>query len=319
MPLRYRYLPGRSLPTVYIRLNARRTAGLKRAPLLEQLLARADSSAPESDWRAAAFHVVAPAHALPAVAAAAQYADVGRVDRASVFMATPVHYVAAMSSVQLPVDGLVQLAPQEAQTLAGEFNRLWADDGLTMMAGRAGALYCAFDAPVRADTTDPQRAAGEDIAEFLPTGIDAARLRRLMSEIEMWLFEHGVNRMRAARNATAVSGLWLWGGGAPIKDLPQLMGWTAGHDVLFAAFPARTQYPRAAGSGVVVLEQTPGAEGWPEAESRWLRPMLAALSAGRIEQAQLSCGEKCFTLSARWRWRFWRRPKPWWESFDDHA
>jgi hypothetical protein len=319
MPLRYRYLPGRALSTVYLRLNAQCTAGLQRAPLLERLLARADSSMRETDWRAAAFSVVSPAQALPAVAAVAQYADLGRVDRASVFMATPVHYVAAMSSVQLPADGLVELKLNEAQTIAEEFNRLWSDDGVTLMAGQAGALYCAFDQPVRAETTDPQRAAGKDIGGFLPTGTDAARLRRMMSEIEMWLFEHAVNRMRASRNATPVSGLWLWGGGATLKELPQIMGWTAGHDVLFAAFPPCTQYPRAAGSGVVVLEQTPGAEDWPEAESRWLRPMLAALSAGRIEQARLSAGERCFSLSARWRWRFWRHTRAWWESFDDDA
>jgi hypothetical protein len=157
----------------------------------------------------------------------------------------------------------------------------------------------------------------KDIGEFLPTGSDAARLRRLMSEIEMWLFEHSVNRMRAARRAAAVSGLWLWGGGATLSQLPQLVGWTAGHDVLFGAFPARTDYPRAAGSGVVVLEQTPGAEDWPEAESRWLRPTLADLGAGRIEEARLSAGERCFSVSARWRRRFWRRTRPWWESFDD--
>jgi len=95
------------------------------------------------------------------------------------------------------------------------------------------------------------------------------------------------------------------------------MGWTAGHDVLFGAFPARSHYPREAGSGVVVIEQTPGAEDWPEAESRWLRPTLADLGAGRIEEARLSAGERCFSLSAGWRRRFWRRTRPWWESFDD--
>jgi hypothetical protein len=305
------------LPAVYLRLNAPRTAGLPRAPLLERLLARADASARESDWRAAAFKLIAPGDALPAIAALAQYADLGRVDRASVFIATPVHYVASMSSVRLPAHGLVALDPPEAQALAEQFNRLWGDAGVTLMAGRGGALYCAFDEPVRAETQDPQRAVDKDIGEFLPTGSDAARLRRLMSEIEMWLFEHSVNRMRAARRAAAVSGLWLWGGGATLSQLPQLVGWTAGHDVLFGAFPARTDYPRAAGSGVVVLEQTPGAEDWPEAESRWLRPTLADLGAGRIEEARLSAGERCFSVSARWRRRFWRRTRPWWESFDD--
>lgn len=302
---------------MFLRFNAQRTASPQRAPLLERLLARADSSAPQADWRAAAFKLVSAGAAMPALAAVAQYADLGRVDYQAVFLATPVHYVAAMSSVQLPADGLLQLAASEAETLAEEFNRLWDNAGVRMMAGRGGALYCCFDESVRAETQDPRSAVGRDIAAYLPTGSGAPRLRRLMSEVEMWLFEHAVNRMRAARGAGAVSGLWLWGGGATLAQMPKLMGWTAGQDVLFAAFPARTHYPRAAGSGVVVLEQTPGAPDWPEAESRWLRPMLADLSAGRIGEARLSAGEWCYSLSAAWRWRFWRRTRPWWESFDD--
>jgi hypothetical protein len=307
------------LSAVYLRFNARRTAGLQRAPLLERLLARADSAAREPDWRAAAFSLVSAAQALPAIAAVAQYADLGSVDCATVFLATPVHYVAAMSSVQLPADGLLELQPQEARALAEDFNRLWGDAGASMMAGPGGALYCGFDAPVRAQSIDPQRVAGKDIGEFLPIGADAPRLRRMMSEIEMWLFEHSVNRMRAARSAVPISGLWLWGGGAVLAQLPSLAGWTAGEDALFGAFPARTHYPRAAGSGVVVLEQTPGSESWPDAEARWLRPALAELGAGRIEELRLSAGERCYSLSAGWRWRFWRRASAWWESFDDDA
>ncbi len=305
------------MSTVFLRFNAQRTAAPQRAPLLERLLARADTSVRASDWRAAAFKLISPEDAAPALAAVAQYADVGHVDQAAVFLATPVHYVAAMSSVQLPAGGLLQLSPSEAETLAEEFNRLWDNAGVKLLAGRGGALYCAFDEFVHAETQDPRSAVGRDLAAFLPTGIGAPRLRRLMSEIEMWLFEHAVNRMRAARGAAAVSGLWLWGGGATLEQLPKLTGWTAGQDVLFGAFPVHAQYPRGAGSGVVVLEQTPGGADWAQAESHWLRPMLADLSAGRIGEARLSAGEWCYSLSSAWRWRFWRRSKPWWESFDD--
>jgi hypothetical protein len=311
------------LPTVYIRLNAHR-AGRERAPVLEQLLARADCSVRESDWRAAAFRLIAPAEPVPAVAAAAQFADLGRPDRGAwVFIATPVHYVAGMSGVQLPADGLAHLEPREAASLAQDFNRLWQDAGMHLLAGRSGVLYCVFDDPVRAATRDPAEAAGKDIGEYLPAsagpgaGADAALLRRLMSEIEMWLFEHAVNKERAARSAVPVSGLWLWGGGAMLAALPPINGWTAGQDPLFGAYPAKTQFPRAGGSGVVVL-QAPGADDWPDAVSRWLRPTLAELRAGRIEEARLCAGERCYRVRS-WHWKFWRRKRPWWESFDDDA
>ncbi len=306
------------MSTVYFRLAARRTAPLRRSPLLEQVLARADSSAQESDWRAAAFRVIAPAEPVPAAAAVAQYAALGPVDGAWVFIATPVHYLAATSTLQLPVDGLLCLQQPEAQTLAGDFNRLWDGAGVRLMAARCGALFCVFDHPLRAATQDPEAAVGANIGDFLPTGPDAPPLRRVMSEIEMWLFEHAVNRVRMARSAVPVSGLWLWGGGAVLAELPAVQGWTAGEDVLFGAFPARTQWPRGAGGGVVVLHQRPGAEEWLDPESRWLRPALAELRAGRIAQVQVSAGDRCHRLSARGSWRFWRRIRPWWESFGDN-
>jgi hypothetical protein len=310
------------LPTVYIRLNARR-AGRERAPVLEQLLARADSSVRESDWRAAAFRLIAPGETMPAVAAAAQFADLGRADRGAwVFIATPVHYVAGMSGVQLPADGLVALDVREAASLAQDFNRVWKDAGVHLLVGRCGVLYCVFDNPVRATTRDPVEAAGQDIGEYLPAGAgagaDAALLRRLMSEIEMWLFEHAVNKERAARSAVPVSGLWLWGGGAMLAALPPISGWTAGPDPLFGAYPAKTQFPQAGSSGVVVLP-APGADDWPDAVSRWLRPTLTALRAGRIQEARLSAGERCCRVRSKWHWKFWRRRRPWWESFDDDA
>jgi len=289
---------------------------LQRAPLLERLLARSDSSG-EADWRAAAFRVIAPSEAMPAAAAAALCAELGPVDGAWVFMATPVHYVAATSSVQLPPDGVLWLEQPEAQALAADFNRLWRGGGARLMAGPRGTLYCVFDKPLQASTVDPQYVLGRNIWDFLPAGGDAPELRRVMSEIEMWLFEHAVNRVRAARAAAPVNGLWLWGAGAMLPELPPLRGWTAGRDALFGAFPAQAQFPRGAGAGVVVLDELPGSAEWPEAESRWLRPAVAELRAGRITRVDLSAGHRCHRLSAHWSWRFWRRARPWWESFSD--
>ncbi len=53
----------------YFRFVARDIAHV-RAPLLEQLIARADAWAPVADWRADAFRAIAPqAGGMPAVAA----------------------------------------------------------------------------------------------------------------------------------------------------------------------------------------------------------------------------------------------------------
>jgi hypothetical protein len=100
-------------------------------------------------------------------------------------------------------------------------------------------------------------------------------------------------------------------------------GWTAGADPLFNAFAARLEPSRAAAgpsvpphaAGVVVMAAEPGTEEWRDLEARWLVGSLADLRAGRIERVDLSAGQRCFSVGARWHWRRWRRRLPWWEWF----
>jgi hypothetical protein len=317
----------------YFRFVARGTPRL-RVPLLEQLIARADDWVSVADWRAEAFRVIAPqAACMPAVAAAALCADraavdtgaagtgavgTGAVDAAWVCVATPVHYVAEMTSVRLGKDGMLSLTPAGAEALAADFNRIWKGSGIHMTAARSAQLFCTFDHDMQVATRDPEDVLGRHIEEFLPSGADAPRLQRLISETEMWLFEHEANRARAQLDLPVINGLWFWGGGPPIASLPDVQGWAAGDDLFFDAFKvsgARARDEKRL-SGVVAAEWVPGSEQWQALESRWLHPALDQLRAGRIERLQLSAADRCFTVTARGLRRFWRRKKPWWESFE---
>jgi hypothetical protein len=151
------------------------------------------------------------------------------------------------------------------------------------------------------------------IADYLPAGADAPRLRRLMSEIEMWLFEHAVNRTRLAHAVPAVNGLWLWGGGPALTSLPAVEGWTEGDDVFFKAF-AGLPLSAGAASGVAVIAALPGTPQWHDTGSRRLERSLADLRSGRISRIDLSAGSRVFSVGPHWRRRFWRRARPWWES-----
>lgn len=310
--------------TRYLRFIARGTAAPARSPLLERLLAGADASVAATDWRADAFRVIAPPGTrMPGVAAAALYADLGTVPGASAFIATPVHYVAEMSNVRLPAAGVLSLRPAEARALAGDFERVWQDAGIRLLAGCSGALYCVTDRPMPAITHDPQQIQDQHIEPHLPAGVAAPPLRRLMSEIEMWLFEHPLNRARVTEAEPIVSALWLWGCGDVVRSLPPVDGWAAGDDPFFKAFAARPDAPYAAdssgelapGSGVAVIGVAPGAAEWGDIESHWLERSIADLRSRRIGRLELSAAERTFIVSARWRRRFWRRPRPWWEYF----
>ncbi len=311
-----------SRATVYIRLMNTASAQALRAPNLERLLTQASAAATSTDWRGDAFEVIAGGAAVPPVAAVALEAAL----RASpvvlagrwVCVASPVHLVAGMTNVTLPGHGVLRLAPAESAALAADFNQVFGDSDVRLLAGAGAVLLCVFARTLNVRTHDPLDALERDVFGFQPTGDDAAPLRRLMSEMELWLFEHAVNRARAARGEPVVTGLWLWGGGEPLSAAPTVRGWTAGNDPLFAAFGAAAAFPTGAtpGSGVLVCDIAPGSPEWPEVEQRWLRPAAAALRAGELDRLTLSAARRVVSIEKGLPWRFWRRPRPWWLSFE---
>jgi hypothetical protein len=107
--------------------------------------------------------------------------------------------------------------------------------------------------------------------------------------------------------------LWFWGGGAPLASLPNVQGWVAGDDLFFNAFSASVS--ERFDSAVVAAAYAPGGEQWHDLETRWLGPAIDKLRAGRLSRLLLSAEDRCFTVTARGLRRFWRRSRPWWESF----
>jgi len=319
--------PGLTLPIVYFRITARGSPRASRAPSLERLLARADRRSRVAAWRAEAFRTIASDSAEhPPPIGVAQWRASGHTEhRGWVALATPVHLIAGMSNVHLPDDGILEIDPSEADTLVADFNRTFGGGGGRLVRGLKSTLLCVFDAPLAAETTPPEEALGGDVWAHQPRGEGSRELRRLATEIEMWLFDHEVNAARRARGVPVISALWLWGGGAGDTPLPDVTGWTAGDDDLFSAYDHRSQYPAAgdltaggAGpsrSGVVVLSTWPGTSAWAENEQRWLNPALDDLKAGRLSRIEISAAAISFRVSARGLRRFWRRSPPWWESF----
>jgi len=69
------------------------------------------------------------------------------MDSSWVCVATPVHYIAEMSNVRLPQDGMLALSMASAEALAADFNRVWQGSGISLWAARSAQLLCTFDRP----------------------------------------------------------------------------------------------------------------------------------------------------------------------------
>lgn len=252
------------------------------------------------------------------------------------WFATPVSLVAALDHVRLAPDGCVRLAPDEAAQLAADFAaRLGgtAADGAPLAlqpAGAEGFLLTGLAATAR--THDPARVLGADIGPWLPTGAGAGALRRLGSEIEMWLHEHPLARAQRRRGAAPVTALWLWGGytavpappapaPAPVPVAAQAVApwprgygsdswlrgvWRAGGETLAGPGATFASVGMAPDRDTVVVVR-----GDARFESQWLAPALEALAARRLRGVQLVIDERVFRFSRFDLVKPWRRTIEW--------
>ncbi|MBX5463797.1 MAG: hypothetical protein IRZ28_22255 [Steroidobacteraceae bacterium] len=147
------------------------------------------------------------------IAAAAGRAASAQAEGQMVWLATPVHFIAGLSSVHLDVRGLLQVEADVRQSLASEFNSLFADSGYSLEALPSSGFLLTSPPIEGVLTSDPARVLGASINEALPSASQAPALRRLSAEVEMWLHEHPVNQRRVEQGRLPITALWFWGGG----------------------------------------------------------------------------------------------------------
>jgi hypothetical protein len=262
----------------------------------------------------------------PARIAAAMLPD----NDATAWIATPVQLVAGLTSVHLPARGILRLAPLELAGLADGFRRAFDGSGLALHPLPCGELLLFTAGMPPLATLEPARAAVADLAQSLPQGPQAAGLRRLGAEIEMWLHGEPVNTARARRGEPPVTSLWLWGSlgapGAPQRVAPdtgvsasaltpRAFGSDAWLDGLWRiqgsaceALPAQLAVDSgAADLRVWVVEAR---EGLAALDARFVSPALKALKGGGAERVTLIANDIRTSLGPHSGRRFWRRARP---------
>jgi hypothetical protein len=317
--------------------SATDAAALEVAPGIEQLVRFGDKAALPQGWRAwIARWLGLPqyADAAPASVAAAALED-APADGA-VWLATPVHLIAGMTSLHFDRRSVLRLTDAELDRLAASFRDTFRGSGFDLRPlGSGELLLTGPEVSPRATTTEPARLLLTSVAEALAMGGGARALRQLSAEIEMWLHGHPVNDERGRRGALTVATLWLWGGGTsaasrPAAASPEIMDAAFGSDAYLRglwrlaggeARPIPVDWmavigePRAQRAlGVVEVAELLHANGsWRLADAvadidrRLISPSLAALRRGGLERLVLLANDRCLTLRPADRWRLWRR------------
>jgi hypothetical protein len=259
----------------------------------------------------------------------------------SPWLVTPLHLLAGMKTVHVPMTASLVLTPAESQQLAREFAAVFGADGLMLQPIEPhGFLLHGLEAD-GAETVEPARLLGGTLDEGLPSGPGSRRLRQLMTEIDLWLHELPLNRVREARNEPRISTLWVWGGGQGLRDrLPPSaapQGWVAlyANDAWVAAFAklngiraqalprdaatllsastsdgvaasqAAASQAAGAGGAVCVIVPTAGKD-LVALDAAWIGPAIEAVRQGVLRGVSIVGNDRCVTLTAGDAWRFWR-------------
>lgn len=265
--------------------------------------------------------------------AAAALAD-APADRA-VWLATPLHWVAGLTSLHVDRRSVLRLSSADSEQLAASFRDTFRGSGFELHPLADGELLVSGPAQLAHTTTaEPARMLLTPVAESFPAGEGASALRRLSTEIEMWLHDHPVNDERARRGAPPVATLWLWGGGAAavsraaaaregsaaafgsdsyVRGLWRLAGGEIRPmPVDWAAVIGEPRAPRVL-AVVEVAELLHANASWrladtlAEIDRRLLSPALAALHRGALERLVLVANDRSLAVRASDRLRFWRR------------
>jgi hypothetical protein len=253
------------------------------------------------------------------------------------WLATPVHLSAGLSRVHLDHRGLLRLGAAEQAALTRAFAHAFAGSGFTLAGLPCGEFVLQAPGIAAVPTTEPARCAGGEIAAALPHGAQAAALRRVAAEIEMWLHGEEMNAVRTRLGRPSVHGLWLWGGGdsavAPVPRalVPAPLGfgsdayldglWRLHGDScrplpqdLSAVLALAADAPLVLALSVAAELQQSLHESFAQAlaalDARFIAPALAALPGGTLAGVTLLANDTALTVHRRSALRIWRRGRP---------
>ena len=131
---------------------------------------------------------------------------------------SPCHWAVGTQQVVLETPEQLQLSAAESQQLLASVRPLLADVGIQLHFVHAHGWLAEGDLFRQVRTAAMERAAGRDVAIWLPAGEAGRPLRRLQSELQMFLYNdpatEAMTEARRAQGQRSVNSFWFSGTGA---------------------------------------------------------------------------------------------------------
>lgn len=319
------------------------SSDLRNAGTLSQLLAKGKVTQIETPLEAliceqSGLHAT-PDYPIAAICAAVDAVD---VDSAYWLRADPVHLALQRDCFSLGEPFPLRLAREHAEHMLADLNKHFNQDGLIFVIGQSGAWYLRLEQTPQISTTLPNVAAGKNIHQFLPQGLESSKWLAVLNEVQMLLHEHPANIAREAGGELAVNSVWFSGGGVmPPSKIVQItskavQGAIVADSIFYKglAIWAGMPWQIAPGHLTTVLQQESVQQSNLQQSSQhvrlqlpptnhldehWFNPLLSALKNREIKQLSLNLGfyEKSLIVDIQaldlykfWRTSMWRAPKP---------
>lgn len=255
------------------------------------------------------------------IAAMCAAADDLAVGDAYWLRADPVHLVLQRDCFSLDESMPLLVDSEHAKSMVASLNQHFNQDGLMFLIGKSGAWYLRTEQMPDIKTSLPSVAAGKNIHQFLPQGLESSKWLAVLNEVQMLLFEHPANETRESVGALAVNSIWLSGGGFMPQSKPLLSNVDSIiSDSIFyhglATLAGETyQVVPSSLNGVLNTSAENVRLQLPNINAlAWFDSLLAALKAKKIKQLTLNLGfyEKSLMVEIKPidTYKFWRTNKP---------
>ena len=282
-------------------------------------------------WRAFAGEDSPPVTAPYAWRALNHATAITLPDESQWWQIDPIHIVLARDHLRIGAGDDADMSGIEADALAIEADDVLREYGAHLKYLRHDAWFLQTDEPWQLATVPLDAARGQSLADCLPTGPDAARWRKILTEIQMRWHHLPLNEAREAQRRPTINGVWLHGGGIwrPLQRAPfatiasddaTLRGWALAAGLAPAALVADNELPRHTGGDAVSLWtgllEPARLEAWGlwlerlAAFETWLAELLTCAFGAGLGVELVLCGDqtaRTFSLRKNDALRFWRR------------
>lgn len=273
-----------------------------------------------------------PDQDLP-IAAVTYFAETGERSPEWLMRLDPVHLQADVADSLLLDNGSVGVSIQEAAALLDTLKSYFSE--YTFLFTEPNHWYLKSVQAFSMHTRNLSAITGSYINRCLPVGRDALSCLKLLTEIQMMLFKHAVNRVREQEGRLLINSVWPYGSGYLPKVAGGMYRQIFSNDALtkglahlseakFNVLPKRCldlSLHNIEGPMLLVDTRFLNLQALNKAEidlmleqyeTDWFDPLLQAVKDGDISLLELDfCDERIYRVTKSSLRRFWKRIQPW--------